>query len=243
MDKFLNTLVDNLKKIFKERLSSVFLYGSCAVEDCSKSFSDINLMVIIEDLCAADLKKAHGAVDKFVKNGKYLPIFMDKEEWFNSCDVYSIEYSDIKERNKIVYGENLIDGLTVNKANLRLQCELELKNLLVRLRQTYLAKSTDKKVLKNLIYMSSKTFLVIFRAILRLLEVQVPIKHNDVIVNFSDKIKECNCGIDFDCEMFLKILEFREKPKHIKDEEFETIIQKLIDTTNSVLKYVDKLEV
>lgn len=243
MDKYLNTLTDNLKEIFKTRLSSVFLYGSCAVEDCSKSFSDINLMVIIENLCAADLKKAHKCVEKFVKSAKYLPIFMDKEEWFNSCDVYAIECSDIRERNKIIYGENLIDNLNIDKKNLRLQCETELKNLLIRLRQTYLAKSNDKKVLKNLIYMSSKTFMVIFRTILRLLNEPVPIQHADVVMKFSDKVKECNCGIDFDCEMFLKILEFRSKPKHIKNEEFELIIQKLIDTTNSVLKYVDKLEV
>lgn len=241
MDKILNKLTDELKDIFEERLASVFLYGSCAVEDCSTSFSDINLMVIIKDLCAADLKKASKSVNEFRKKGKYLPIFMDKDEWFNSCDVYAMEYSDIKERNKIIFGENLIEGLKIEKKYLRLQCEQDVKNLLIRLRQNYLVSATNKNALKNLISTTSKTFMVIFRTILRLSEIAVPIAHVDVINCFAEKIKID--GTTFDKDLFLKILEFRKDAKSIKDCDFETIIQKLIDTTNYVLKYVDRLTI
>ncbi len=238
MDKFLNKLVDELKKIFEDRLSSVFLYGSCAVEDCSTSFSDINLMVIINNLCAADLKKASHAVNEFRKNGKYLPIFMDRDEWFNSCDVYAMEYSDIKERNKIIYGENLIEGLNIEKKYLRLQCEQDVKNLLIRLRQNYLTIANDKKALKNLIMTSSKTFMVIFRTILRLSEIVVPVAHADVINVFAEKIRIEE--FEFDKGLFLKILELRKNQNSLKDCDFESVIQRLIDTTNYVLKYVDK---
>lgn len=241
MDKILNEFIDNLKETFKERLSSVFLYGSCAVEDCSKSFSDINLMVIIDNLKANDLKSSHKAVKKFVQKGKYVPIFMDKEEWFNSSDVYSIEYSDIKDRYKLVHGENLISNLNIEKCNLRFQCEQEIKNLLIRLRQTYVSKAEDKKAIKNLIQISSKTFMVIFRTVLRLSNITVPKTHDDVVKLFADNLQ--NHGIDFDCNLFLKILEFRKDSKVIKNDEIDTLIQNLIDSTNSVLKYVDKLEV
>jgi hypothetical protein len=91
--------------------------------------------------------------------------------------------------------------------------------------------------------MSSKSFIVQFRTILRLLGEPVPVKHEDVIKKYSDKIKECNCGLEFDSELFLKILEFRNKPNSAKKVDFEILVQSLIDTTNSMLKYVDKLEV
>lgn len=241
MEKFLNKFVENLQAQFSERLSSVFLYGSCAVEDCSRTFSDINLMVIIKDLRAFDLKEAHKASEKYTKEAKYLPIFMDKEEWLNSCDVYPIEYSDIKARHKIVHGENLIENLNIEKKYLRLQCEQETKNLLIRLRQAYLAKSTDMNAIKSIIKTSSKTFVVIFRTILRLSDTKVPTTHFDVITDFSEKMTENQ--IEFDSELFEKILEFRKNKNIIKDAEIEDVIQKLIDTTNSVLKYVDKLEI
>jgi len=241
MEKFLNEFIKNLRATFGERLSSVFLYGSCAVEDCSRTFSDINLMVIIKDLRALDLKNAHKFSEKYTKGAKYLPIFMDKEEWLNSCDVYPIEYSDIKARHKIVHGENLIEGLNIEKKYLRLQCEQETKNLLIRLRQTYLAKSTDTKSIKNLIKTSSKTFVVIFRTILRLSDIDVPTTHFDVVGCFAEKIK--SNAIEFDKELFEKILEFRKDERVIKNSELDSVIEKMIDTTNSVLKYVDKLEI
>lgn len=239
MDKILNELIDNLKKTFGNRLSSIFLYGSCAVEDCSKTFSDLNLIVIIENLQAEDLKKAHPFIKKFAKKGKYLPIFMDKEEWLDSCDVYAIECADIKDRNKLLYGEDLINKLEVEKADLRLQCEQETKNLLIKLRQTYVGNAANSKTVKEIIKISSKTFVVIFRTILRLLDETVPKSHNEVVKLFAEKIK--TCSIDFDYELFLKVLEFRNNSNAIKDKELDYIIEKLINTTNSVLKYVDKL--
>lgn len=239
MNKILNELIDNLKKTFNERLSSVFLYGSCAVEDCSKSFPDLNLMVIIENLKAEDLKKSHDFVKKFAKKGKYLPIFMDKDEWFNSCDVYSIECADIQERHKILYGENLISTISIEKSNLRFQCEQETKNLLIRLRQTYLGHAKNKLAVREIIKISSKTFVVILRTILRLLDEKPPTRHEDVVKSFSKKIK--THGLDFDYELFSKVLESRTNPKAIKDNELDYTIEKLIDTTNSVLKYVDKI--
>lgn len=237
-NKMIDKFVENLKSTFNERLSSVFLYGSCAVGECRES-SDLNLMVIVENLKAVDLKLANKFIGDFNKIKNSLPIFMDKEEWFNSCDVYAIEYADIKQRNKILYGENLIDNLQVDKKYLRLQCEQDVKNLLIRLRQGYLLKINDNKSIKNIIKFSSKTFIVMFRTILRLLNENVPIIHEDVVKIFAEKIK--NTGIEFEEELFLKIIEFRENDKLIKDSELELIIQKLIDTTDSVLKYVDKL--
>lgn len=239
MEKMLNKFIDNLKETFDERLLSVFLYGSCATGECDNSFSDVNLIVIIKDLKAQDLKLANKFVTKIVKKSKTLPIFMDSEEWFNSCDVYAIECSDIKDRNKILYGKDLISDLNIDKKDLRFQCEQETKNLLIRLRQSYLSKTTDKNELKKIVRMSSKPFIVIFRTILKLIDEQVPKSHSDVVKSFAKKIHEHE--IEFDTDMFLKILHFRETPKIINDAELETIVQKLIDTSNSVLKYVDRL--
>lgn len=238
-EKLINDFVEKMKTLYEDRLSSVFLYGSCAVGECENKFSDINLIVIIKDLNSSDLKRANESVKPFLKEKNPLPIFMDKDEWFNSSDVYAMEYSDIKDRNKILYGENLIDELQIEKKDVRFQCEQETKNLLIKLRQTYLGQSHDKNTLKTAIKMSSKTFLVIFRAVLKLLGETVPTKHVDVIKLFAEKInseKEI-----MDVKMFERILEFRENPKEIDDKETEIFLQRLIDTTNYVLKYVDKL--
>ena len=239
MHKILNQFINSLKVTFEpEKIKSVILYGSCAVEDCAQKFPNINLIVVMENLAAQDLKLAGKFAKKFEKHGRMLPLFMDYEEWKHSADVYAIEYTDIKDRYKVLYGQNIVDDLRVDNSDLRFQCEQETKNLLIMLRQTYLVKYDNKRVLKNLILASVKKFLVIFRSILRLYNVPVPKTHSEVVKLFAEKIR--NCGFDFDADMFLKILEFKENKKVIKDCELEDYIQKLINTTNYVLKYVDK---
>lgn len=232
--KITSELILNLKEVFDEKLISVILYGSCASSQCENKFSDINLIVVIDNLLAADLKKANTALKDFMKTKNPLPLFMDKEEWFNSCDVYPIEYSDIKERYSILYGEDIVKSLILEKNNLRLQCEHEVKNLLIKLRQNYLAQSMNLKEIENLLKKSSKSFFALFRATLRLTNENVPFLHEEVINSLAEKVK-------IDKDVFLKLLDLRTNSKAISKNEYEITIQKLIDSTNEILRYIDKL--
>lgn len=231
--KITSNLVQNLKEVYGDKLVSVILYGSCAGNQCENEFSDINTIVILEDLLAVDLKKAGLALKDFMKTKHPLPLFMDEDEWFNSCDVYPIEYSDIKDRYKILYGEDVVEPLIMEKTNLRLQCEHETKNLLIKLRQNYLAKSGDLKAIEELLKTSSKSFFALFRAILRLTQ-EHSFSHSETIDSLSEKVK-------IDKDVFLKLLDFRTDKKAILKGEYEITIQKLIDSTNEILKYIDKV--
>lgn len=236
MNKFkvTSSLVQNLKEIYNEKLVSIVLYGSCASNACENDFSDINIIVVINNLLAIDLKKANSALKDFMKTKNPLPLFMDKDEWFNSCDVYPIEYSDIKDRYAILYGEDIVKPLILEKTNLRLQCEHEVKNLLIKLRQNYLAQSDDLKSIEVLLKKSSKSFFALFRAILRLTEEKVSFDHEEVINSLYEKVK-------IDKDVFLKLLNLRTDSKAISKAEYEITIQKLIDSTNEILKYIDRM--
>lgn len=236
MNKFkvTSSLVQNLKEIYNEKLVSIVLYGSCASNACENDFSDINIIVVMDNLLAIDLKKANSALGDFMKTKNPLPLFMDKDEWFNSCDVYPIEYSDIKDRYIILYGEDIVKPLILEKTNLRLQCEHEVKNLLIKLRQNYLAQSNDLKSIEVLLKKSSKSFFALFRAILRLTEENVSFDHEEVINLLAEKVK-------MDKDVFLKLLDLRTDSKAISKAEYEITIQKLIDSTNEILKYIDRM--
>lgn len=232
--KVIGSLVQNLKEIFNEKLVSVILYGSCAHDQCENEFSDINTIVVINNLLAIDLKNAAPALKDLMKTKHPLPLFMDREEWFNSCDVYPIEYSDIKDRYKILYGEDIVKPLALEKKNLRLQCEHETKNLLIKLRQNYLAQNGDLKAIEALLKNSSKSFFALFRATLRLTESNISFNHKESINALAEKVK-------IDKEVFLKLLDFRTDSTAIQKSEYEITIQKLIDSTDEVLKYIDKM--
>lgn len=229
-----NKLIDDLKAIFSDRIVSVILFGSCTAEQCDAKISDINTIVIIDKLCASDLKNSLKPIKEWTKSKNPLPIFMDKEEWYNSTDIYPIEYSDIKDRFKILYGTDVVSGLEISTSNLRLQCEYEVKNILIRLRQAYLLHSNNHKIIEELLKTSSKSYTAIFRAILRLTETDINFDKNATIDQLSKKV-------DIDITTFKRLLLFRTDTKVINQNEINDIIQKLIDSTNNILKYVDKL--
>ena len=233
MDKKLTGLIIDLEDTYKDRLVSIILYGSAAFGEFREKVSDLNLIVVLEQMTASDLKLAHSAMKKWLKTEYPLPVFMDKQEMLNSCDIYPIEYSDIKERHKILFGEDFLDSLVINKEYLRLQCEAEIRNLLIKLRQGYLRNSNDKKAINNMIKKGTSSIIAIFRAVLRIMGEEVPLSHKEVIELLAEKIS-------YDKEVFASILKLRENNKDLSLDNSVTVIQKMIDSLKQILMYVDK---
>lgn len=236
MNKNVNKLIEDLKNTFSERLVSVILYGSAASQDYIENVSNVNLIVIVNDLNAQDLKLVNPAIESWMKTKNPVPIFMGRDEWFNSCDVYAVECSDIKDRHKILYGEDVVSSINVNKCNLRLQCESEIKNILIKLRQSYIINARNTKAIEELIKSASKSIFAIFRAVLRLNNINVPAKNSEVIDSLSK-------FVEFDSEIFKFILLQKELKNGFPKDQIENIIQKMIDSLNTILNYVDKLEI
>lgn len=230
IEKFLN----ELKTYFNERLSSVFIYGSKADTEFNRLDNDINIIVIVKDLNAMDLKGISKASKNWAKKGNPLPIFLDKDEWFTSSDVYAIEYSDIIDSHNIIYGEDVISHIKVNKKDLRFQCELEVKNFIINFRQLYLEYADKKDVIKSALTKISKTCITIFRAVLRLNKIPIPQEKEAVISIACEK-----AGIN--TELFIKLLCHKEGKCKIKSSEIEELSDELINSMTKLLMYVNNM--
>jgi hypothetical protein len=79
-----------------------------------------------------------------------------------------MEYADILERNRVLYGTSPLDGIRVSKDHLRLQLENEAMGKLLHLRQAVLANAGDDKRLIELLGATTSAIMVIFRAVCRL---------------------------------------------------------------------------
>lgn len=227
-------LIVEIQKVLGERLMSVILYGSGASEESSTYNSDVNLIVITDELYASDLKNCSKAISKWVATGNPAPIFLSKEEWIASTDIYPMEYADIKDRHRVLYGQNLVENIAFSRENLRLQCELETKNLLMRFRQSYLINSRNMKILKTSFIPIIKSCMAIFKAILRLQEIEIPCSPSEI----TDKAAELS---QINKELFKKLLLYKEKQYNLKDKEITSISEELIDSLDKLLKYTDKL--
>jgi len=165
----LDELVTQLRAAYGARLSSVVLYGSAAGGDHIKDRSDYNVLVLLESLDNAQSFVAASAVARAWREaGNPPPMTMTLDEWRRSSDIFPMEYADILERNRVLHGPPPFEGISVDRADLRLQLEQQVMGKLLQLRQGALLAGTDGKRQSELVAASLSTMMVLFRAVLRL---------------------------------------------------------------------------
>ncbi len=153
---------------------SAILYGSAARGDFVPGRSDLNLMLILDDLSPAALGALAGPFGTWRKSGYEPPLVIGRAEWARASDVFPIEITDMRSGYEVLRGPDPIAGLSVAPAELRHALERELRGKLLRLRQGYVATSSDPGALGTVAGRSSGTVMVLLRGLLVLLGRTVP---------------------------------------------------------------------
>ena len=186
MSDILNKFIEETKTAYGQNLKSVVLYGSKASGEDTKKHSDYNLLIVLENISFHHLKLLGKIMKKWVKQGNQPPLLWTSERLKKSADVFPIEFFDMKDNHKILYGDDPFENLEIHNTHLRHECEFELKGKLLKLRQGYIV-SQGKSDVKNLLINSISTFLIVFRNVLRLFGITPPLKRLDALNILSDK--------------------------------------------------------
>src|SRR5205809_2038764 len=144
--KTLDTLVENLRDAHGENLASIVLYGSAAAGDHIAEHSDHNLLIALNRITSEDLRLAQNAMRDWLKSGQPPPVYFTVEELKRAADVFPIEFLQMEQARKILYGRDPFEFVEISQANLRHQTEYELRTKLIQLRRLYLtaASSVEK---------------------------------------------------------------------------------------------------
>lgn len=153
---------------------SAVLYGSAARGDFVPGRSDLNFMLITDDLSPARLSGLGGAFAGWRKSGYDPPLVILRSEWARATDVFPIEITDMRSGYEVLRGPDPVAGLQVAPGDLRAALEREFRGKLLRLRQGYVAAAADPDALGQLAGRSAGTYLVLLRALLVLLGRAVP---------------------------------------------------------------------
>ena len=234
MEKLLNQLVEKLRKAFEDRLVSVVLYGSAAVGDHDGRFSDINVLCVLRTIGPRELADSVPVVRWWRELGNPAPLLLTVEEVRNSTDCFPIEFHDITERHRVLYGEDVVAGLEVDDAFYRAQVEHELRAKLLRLRQKAAGVMRDKDLLRTLLADSLPTFCTLFRHALRLAGYEAPHPKRDVLAAVREKL-----GVD--TAPLERVLDFREGKIKGKELDPAPVFEAYLGAIQSVVAVVDRL--
>lgn len=164
----LDDLVTQLKDAFGATLRSVVLYGSAVAGEHIAKRSDYNVLVVLDSV-PLDRLAAVGAVLKaWGESGNPPPMLFTDSEWKSSSDVFPMEYADILERHRVLYGSDPCDDITVARSDLRLQVEQQALGKLLHLRRGAMAAGVDEKAQLSLLEASLSALMVVFRGVARL---------------------------------------------------------------------------
>jgi hypothetical protein len=164
----LDELVSQLRAAYGATLQSVILYGSAVAGEHIAKKSDYNVLVIL-DAVPLDRLAAVGAVLRaWGEAGNPPPMTFTAAEWKSSADVFPMEYADILEKHRVLYGVDATEGISVSSSDLRLQVEQQALGKLLHLRRGAMAAGDDGKEQIALIEASLSAVMVVFRAVVRL---------------------------------------------------------------------------
>lgn len=225
--------VEQLQVALGDKLKSVVLYGSAATGDFIEGVSGYNLLVVAEPLGASELTAISVAAQKWEQAGNPLPQFFTPAELAGSADAFPIEILDMQRSRKILFGADLLAPLTVDFANLRMELEHDLKSKLLFFRQRYLVASQDPKRLAKLLASSLSTFLVLFRAAIKLYDEDVP-PHK------KDALQKLGTHLTFDASPFLNVLGFKAKATIPPDAELQLLAGRYLASIEQIVRAIDQ---
>jgi predicted nucleotidyltransferase len=177
----LASLVESLAAALGPNLESVVLYGSAARDDHAGRGSDLNVLVVVTDGSPVRLEPASAAERRWRKDGNPPLLFVTAEWMRNSADVFPIEFTDMLASHRVLHGRDPLEGTQVASRNLRLQCEHDLRSLVLKLRAAYLDANGRAGALEDLVAASFGSVAAVARASLRLAGEEIPLRSEEVV--------------------------------------------------------------
>jgi hypothetical protein len=231
----LDQLVEKLTKGLGSDLVSVVLYGSAAVGDNDEKFSDFNVLCVLTQITPAQLGATEAIFRWWREQGNPSPLLLTGDEVRTSTDCFAIEFHDIREHHRILYGADVVSSLEIDRKFYRAQVEHDLRAKLLRLRQKASGILSDKDVLRSLLADSISTFCVLFRHALILCGVDAPARKRDIIEHARERF-----GID--PAPFTSLLDRREEKIKPKEIEPVALLAAYMKEIGKVINAVDILD-
>jgi len=128
---------DWFQEAFSNNLISVFLHGNCLMAGFSPIKEPWQISFILKEDSPEKISGLKLLVKKATQQGITFGYFFTRESLTHSADVFPLELLHIAKRNEVLFGEQPLANYTPNHNALRLECERELRGILIHLRREF----------------------------------------------------------------------------------------------------------
>ncbi len=234
-EKKIEEFVTRIREAAKANLVSVIVFGSAAAGDFHPEFSNLNVFCVLRDGSFASLQAVAPVAKWWDKQKQPPPLFMTRDEIERSADVFAIEFMDMQQHHRVVFGEDVIKGLSIPTKLHRIQVEYELREKLSLLRQHFLLASGDDTRMWELLTRSASSFTTLFRHALMVMGKDAPVgKHQAVTI--LAKV------VGFDASGMLQVLDVRERKTERRKLDTADVFSRYLAAIEQVTAAVDRMQ-
>jgi len=229
----LDELVRQLQLAYGGGLRSVVLFGSAVAGEHNPKKSDYNVLVIVDSLPLERLRAVAAVSKAWAEDGNPPPLTFTTHEWKSSSDIFPMEYADILERHRVLYGAPPFDGIRVSPSDLRLQVENQAMGKLLQLRQAIMGAGGDSKLQVEVLEKSLSTLMVVFRGVSRLFGHAPSPDYEELTRSLAQRA-------GFSADPFVKVIRHVRGTEKIPRENAAGILEEYLAAMERLVAYVNE---
>lgn len=236
VSKRIGPFMDAILREYKDKIHSIHITGTAVTEDFHEGRSDVNSIIVLKEMNPKFLELLAALGKRYGKHKVAAPLIMTPGFIRTSLDVFPIEFLNFKLIHSTVYGEDIFKELEISRADLRQQCERELKVKTMALGQGYISSLGDRKTLTEGLARSITGYIPLFRGIIYLLGKEPPVRHHDVIKALSE-------SSHLNTDVLGNLLKIKHEKAKLSIEELNTIFENYYAVTEKLGEIVNAIKV
>jgi len=154
------TLFD-LQQIFGDRLQAFVAYGQPGAMPAPS-------LALVRTLTGDDLAACAARASVWHRGGSATPLLLTRDEFAGSLDAFPVEYGEIIDTHRLVFGVDPFAGLSIRADDLRRACEVQVKSHLLHLREDFVECGARPAAVAALVTDSAPAFGLLLRRLARL---------------------------------------------------------------------------
>ncbi len=146
----------DLHQIFGERLQALVAHGRLDDRPAPS-------LALVSSLTVDDLSACAARAASWRRAGSATPLLLSRDEFAGSLDAFPIEYGEILDTHRVIFGADPFAGLSIRTDDMRRACEVQVKSHMLHLRENYVDCGARPSAVASLVAESAPGFAALVR--------------------------------------------------------------------------------
>lgn len=234
IQELLVTYVKQINQQWSADLSGLVLFGSIARGDYILGRSNINILLVLQQLSVDLLQRAGKLHQQWGKHKFIAPLLMTEDDLVRSQSLFPLEFLQMTQSHVLLAGRDPFGEVQIDTTRLGWQCEQELMANVLRIRQRFIEGEGRVEAIQALLLLSITAVLPSIRGLLYCVGQTSREKDQQILETLPHTL-------GFDPTLFLEILSFKRGISSPGVYEWTKLYQRYLDNLEAFIQRIQEI--